>query len=166
MRHVRRFTAITFTSAVVIGLAALPAHADDRHPAAHPGYRLVFEAVNVTSTANFANTSSLIARCYASGGFCNIESGRSAAIDISLSVGADRGSIAGSLGVSASSAVSLTVGCRSPQLADGQAWSAYPVGTRFSYRIKRSEYRGPKPSISYSGYLSAFVPYPNQISCR
>jgi hypothetical protein len=137
------------------------------HPQGNTPTRFTtYTVIDKSYVSNYVNKSSLIARCYAVGGTCSISKGREASVSIGLSLGATRSEVAAGLSITASSSVSLTIGCTSPTLKSGESWSAYPIGRKYKYKVKAvNAGPGGPPTTTTSGYLSAFSPYSNQIYC-
>lgn len=134
--------------------------------AAPPGYTVSYYVVDSSYVSNHVNTGDILSRCYATGGHCTITAGKSATITISLSLGASRGDVSGGLGISGASTTTITQACTSPVLASGQAWTAYPIGREYTYKIEELVHAGINVTTTYSGWLHAFSPYSNQIYCK
>lgn len=124
--------------------------------------------VNKTSTSNYINRSNRLALCNVatSGTTCTISSGKTATRTIDLSFNATRAGVAGTLGISSSTTQTISVSCTSPRMNRGQNFAAHPVGSRYQYQLQSyywtgysSQYKGS------SGWLYAFNPYANAISC-
>jgi hypothetical protein len=130
-----------------------------------------YEVINKkTLSTDWDDKSQELGRCKSNGGTCSIQRGETATRTIGLSLGVSRSVVAGSLNISASTAVTTTVGCTSPKLKKGQVWKAWPNGTRYSYKVKKTVNQPAgsgkrKITTTTSGTLYAFSPRANSISC-
>lgn len=124
----------------------------------------VYQVVNKTSTTGYVNYAQKLTYCQSgtAGVSCTISSTYSATRTIGVSLGWTRAGVAAGLSISSASSVSVSVACTSPPLAAGQKFVAYPIGTRYSYRIY---HYGTYITPTYSGYLTAFNPN-GAIYCR
>ncbi|MFC7431812.1 MULTISPECIES: hypothetical protein [unclassified Agrococcus] len=154
-------------AALLLGVALATAPASTADAAAQR-----FLATNVTTTSYALGGE--IARCSVSsdGGVCAITSGRNATRTITAEIGATRAEIAASLGISAATTVTLTVGCTSPPMRAGQTWRARAMGTRYVYTVVRQELQ--RPRVGPSRWVTvrtspnraqAFSPSSGQLSC-
>ncbi len=98
-----------------------------------------------------------------SAGSCSVASGKTATRTISVTLGYTREGVAASLGISSSTATTITVGC---------SWSAkgthyaYAYGRHYSYRIQKwYSGNGTETLVETSGVLSAFNPFSTSIYC-
>lgn len=122
-----------------------------------------YSLIDVTRTDNAVGAAT-IAHCVAAttGGSCTISAGVTVTVSVQASLGATVQMITAGLNVTASTAVSLTVGCTSPTMEAGQSWDAHPVGTAFTYRIRKTNFF---TGTQTSGTLTAFIPDANGIAC-
>jgi hypothetical protein len=161
----RMITTLAGAGVLAAGLlAAAPATADTAPE--RPVYATTYKVIEKTYVSNHVDTAHVLARCYSSGGTCTITSGKTATTTINVSLGWSRAGVAGGLGISSASAVTVSVGCTSPKLASGKAWTAYAVGRYFTYKIQKTTTAPTGTTITKSGTLHAFSAYSNQISCR
>lgn len=165
MNILGRVSASAATLVVVALLLATtePAMADASHPnALVPVY--TYSVVDRSSVGNHVGTE-IIGRCQSYGATCTIASGTTATVSIALSLGATRDGVAAGLGITGSSSVTVTVSCTSPVLSAGQTWYARPMGTYYTYKVKKTTTVGFSSSSQTSGWLNAFKPYASAISC-
>ncbi len=125
---------------------------------------------NVTNRVNYIDKSQTVGRCIigTDGGTCTIQKGATIQRTIGVDLGITRSEVAAKLSISASKTLSSSVSCSSPRLKKGQAWLASPIGTRYSYLIKRTLWQGQGlPSVP-DGQVTktAFNPYSSQLYCR
>jgi hypothetical protein len=148
-------------AAVLIGiLGATPAQA------APPPYVIQYHVINkVTLSTNYVNYSNQLAQCASVGGTCTISISTNATRTIGLSLGMSRDGVAAGLSISSATTVGTTVACTSPTLSSGQVFRAYPVGTRYSYKVQKNTITGPTQKIEVSGTLYAFNPRANSVWC-
>lgn len=120
---------------------------------------------------DYTDTSHIIGSCRirTNGGTCTISKGTSATRTIGVSLGADIKNIAPQLNMSYSTTQAINVGCTSDKLRAGQRWVAYAVGDRYRYKINKwytlSGPDGGDYDLATSGWLYAFNPHANDISC-
>ena len=95
------------------------------------------------------------------GATCTLSKSTTVSRDIQLGMNLSRTFVAASLNISDSASKSVTVACTSPPMQPGQIWSAYPYGTRLTYRIVTRT----TASASYTNWLYAFNPT-GGIYCR
>lgn len=117
---------------------------------------------------NYVNKNQLLGKCTVGkgGGKCTVTvvSSSTRTVDVSLSI--SRETVAGKLGISSSKTVSNSVSCQSNNLKDGESWKAYPMGTRYSYRLEKlTMVLGQANIKDTSGTLYAFDPRPSDIYC-
>ena len=87
-------------------------------------------------SSQYTNLSQLLAMCRASSGVCTTDESKSATRTIGLALGATRSWAAGQLSISTAASRTLSISCTSPRLKAGQVWKAYPLGVRWSYKIR------------------------------
>ncbi|WP_431247524.1 hypothetical protein [Leifsonia xyli] len=133
---------------------------------ARPVYGTTFQVVNSSYAGGRVDFTHIVARCYASNGTCTITAGKSATNSIDVSLGWNSGGVASGLGISSAGSTSISVGCTSPRLRPGVAWTGYAVGRYFTYRIKKVTSAPSGVTSTYSGWLHAFSAYSNQIYCK
>jgi hypothetical protein len=122
-----------------------------------------YKLIDVVRTDN-AVGSATIAHCVAAtaGGTCTITAGVTVGVSVGVTLGATVQMVTASLSPGASASVTLSVGCSSPAMAAGESWDAHPVGTAYTYRIKKTNlFTGSQTS----GSLTAFIPDANGIAC-
>jgi len=95
------------------------------------------------------------------GATCTLSLTTTVSRDIQLGMNLSRATVAASLSISSTTSRSVTVACTSPPMQPGQIWSAYPYGTRLTYRIVTRT----TASASYTNWLYAFDPT-GGIYCR
>lgn len=172
-RTIVRTAVITSIALAATLIAAGPANAASPklvHPGAVPmvaaggSYYVVIDDSHVS---NYTDKSILIGRCYADGASCSISSGREATVSIGLSLGVTRDLVASGLDITASSSVTLTLGCSLSKTSTEEELSAYPVGRYYTYKVQQWSfgYGIPAHVAATSGTLHAFDPYTNQIAC-
>jgi hypothetical protein len=169
MRRSRIVTSVISLAGVLSRCAGLTGFASTGvSPAlpARPVYGTTFQVVNSTYVGNHVDFGHVVARCYASNGTCTITAGKSATNTIDVSLGWNTAAVAGGLGISSAGSTSISVGCTSPRLGAGAAWTAYGVGRYYTYRIKKVTSAPSGVTTAYSGWLHAFSAYGNQIYCR
>lgn len=122
-------------------------------------------------SSSYTNLSDLLANCKSNGGTCTISKSEAATRSIGLALGASRGWAAAQLTISASATRTLGISCTSPVLTSKQVWKAYPLGKRWSYKIRSQRMAwdefGPAYPIgpaTTSGTLYAFEP--TGVACR
>ena len=124
------------------------------------------EVINKTSQSNYIRygEANRLTHCVVvtSGQTCTISRTFDVTRSIGVSLGMTRAAVAASLSISSASSVSVGVSCTSPTMKVGQKYEAYPVGTRYTYKIKRW---GTNQPATTSGTLSAFNPN-RGIACR
>ncbi|GAA3637511.1 hypothetical protein GCM10022200_21060 [Microbacterium awajiense] len=134
-----------------------------------------YRVVNASKSTYYTNFGQVVGSCKAltTGTTCTISKGKTATRTIGTSLGYTRSGVAASLNMSSASSVTISVSCTSPVLKAGQTFYAYPVGDRWSYRIKKDtiySYTNTgtiyKTTTEYSNYLTAFNPYASSIACR
>jgi hypothetical protein len=127
-----------------------------------------YKVVNITRTYNSYGTQEL-ARCDGSNGtHCSIGKSKTAARTIQTSFGLTRATVAGGLSITSAASVEVTVSC-SHTVTSKQVYVAYPIGTKYTYRIQKvvSTFNGISTSknTTYSSYLTAFSPGSASIHC-
>ncbi|GAA2211828.1 hypothetical protein GCM10009850_072890 [Nonomuraea monospora] len=150
----------------VAGVCAAPSASADP---IGPTFRFVY-SVKVTSTHTAAvNRDRVLATCSAGkGGTCSISKSRSVARTIDLGLGVSRGFVAGQLGWSKSSSVTVTAQCTSPVFTkSGQVYRAYPQGIRKRYTItkKTYSYGSKKPKLIRIETTGGVAFNPKGVSC-
>ncbi|HEU5223831.1 MAG TPA: hypothetical protein VFU07_09160 [Candidatus Lumbricidophila sp.] len=123
-----------------------------------------YDVVNQTTTPNYINYSNRLTYCMAvtAGQTCQISQTFSVTRTIGVDLGYSREGVAAELSISSAATASVSVTCTSPVLGAGQRFEAYPIGTRYSYQIKKW---GTMQPVTYSGWLTAFNPN-GGIACR
>ncbi|MBB4071746.1 hypothetical protein [Canibacter oris] len=161
---------------VLTPLAASPTYAtetgvDEAHESSETGYAgetgrvhepsaplpvTTYQVVNVSSWSG-ANFNQRYFACSAGshGVTCGNHVAFSATRSIELALGANWGTTASQLGISSSSAQTVTGSC-TRTLAQGQRLVVYPYGTWKRYQIKKTTSR---VGSTTSGYLYAFDPW-------
>lgn len=139
-------------------------------PAAHyPVYMPTYKVLNkklISSTC--MNKSKVIGRCtvQTNGSQCTISTGTSVSATVSLALGATYKDVTGTLGFSATRTVLVNISCTSPKLKKGQTWVAWAQGSRYSYKLQKSQPRKMGPAVkTVSGTLYAFNPRANAVTC-
>ncbi len=127
-----------------------------------------YKVVNITRAYNQYGTQEL-ARCDGSSGtICSIGKAKSAVRTIQTSFGLTRGTVAAGLSITAASSATVTVSC-THTITSKQVYIAYPIGTKYTYRIQKvvSTFNGISTSknTTYSSYLTAFSPGGASIHC-
>ena len=154
----------TAVAALMVALATAPAMAAGPPPdSPNATGGSVSSVVDISRQYNAIGYSKRITYCGVgtANATCTLSQNASVTRDIQVSASFSRDGIAGALGISSSSSVGVSVSCTSPALQPGQIWSAYPYGTRLSYRVVTRT----TGSVTYSGWLSAFDPT-GGIHCR
>jgi hypothetical protein len=173
-RTIVRTAVITSIALAATLIAAGPANASAptlAHPGAAPAVAVggsYFVVIDDTHVSNYTDKSILIGRCDASkGASCSISSQRQATVSIDVGLGITRELVASSLDVTASSSVTLTLGCTLSKATSSEVLSAYPIGRYFSYKVQQWSFGVGIAAhvVATTGTLHAFVPYTNQISC-
>lgn len=177
---------VAATAAIVLALSPTASSAHTTPTAAPAGMHLVngdsaetmgapFKTYKMKNkkkvSSNYVNKGQVLAKCQSSGGHCAIDSTKSATRTIGLSLGASRKWAASQLSISSAKSTSLSITCTSPRLKKNQTWKAYPLGTRWSYKIQSQLYGSDNYGRSWpvgkpttSGTRYAFNP--TGISCR
>lgn len=131
-----------------------------------PYYR--YSLVNKTTTYGYTNKAQLLASCtaYNAPMSCTIAQGKEANRTIGVDLGATYSQIASTLHITSSRTVTITVSCTA-HLRTGQRWGAWPYGTHYHYKVKRSKYYNGSYLGSTVGryYHNAFSPGASRISC-
>lgn len=106
----------------------------------------------------------VLARCNVAkaNSICTINQVVTVQASIQAGGGLDAGTISGSLGITNTKSKSFSVGCQSPPLPAGSSYKAYAAGYKYKYRVETSNLLGK----TYSGWLYAFDPLQNHITCR
>jgi hypothetical protein len=117
----------------------------------------------VTISTSYTNKADLLGSCTADGTSfnCNLSRTTSAEVSVQLSLGVSVGDVTAGLGITDSSSISTTVSC-SKEIPAGSTFEAWPIGTRYSYKVEHIESLAPTVT---SGTLYAFVPRENAVSC-
>ena len=87
---------------------------------------------------NWKNLGEQIALCAigTANSTCTITRGKQATVTVQTGLGMSTSAASAQLGLSAGSAVTVSVACTSPPLPAGRIYRAYAVGTRYSYNIR------------------------------
>lgn len=180
MKHFARFIAAaavallslqaaTFANAEEIEGKAAEQQSSAAPAGNHPVYRPSYKVLNKKLlNSTYTNKSKVIGRCtvQTNGGRCTISTGSSVSATVSLALGAGYKDVTGTLGFSASRTVSVNVSCTSPSLKKGQTWVAWSQGSRYSYKIQKTQPHRMGPATkTTSGTLYAFNPRANAVTC-
>ncbi|MEU4997838.1 hypothetical protein [Streptomyces sp. NPDC021622] len=125
------------------------------------------KVIKKTATKNYTNTKNEIARCTAqsAGMTCTINKTASATRTIDAGFGMSRGAVAGSLNISSSKTQSVSVTCSAP-VKKGKSLVAYPIGTRYKYKIEKHITTPLDYVAGTSGWKYAFNPSAAKVSCK
>lgn len=147
----------------LLGGVGAASAADDPIPGTNATGGSVSSVVDISRQYNFIGYSKRITYCGVgtAGATCTLSISTTVSRDIQVGATLSRGTVAASLSISSSSSRSVTVACTSPPMQAGQIWSAYPYGTRLTYRIVTRT----TGSATYTGWLYAFDPT-GGIYCR
>lgn len=97
---------------------------------------------------------------------CGLTKGSSATRSIGLEFGATRSWAAGKLNLGSSATQSVSVTCSKQNVPAGKMLVAYPVGTRYKYKIERHMTSGAYDYVTgTSGWLYAFDPGSARVTC-
>jgi hypothetical protein len=123
--------------------------------------------INKSKQSNYTNQKDEIARCTAqtAGMTCMINKTASATRTIDAGFGLSRGAVAGSLNISQAKTQSVAVTCSSP-VKKGHSLVAYPIGTRYKYKIEKHITTPLDYKAGTSGWKRAFNPAPAKVSCK
>lgn len=179
MKINRAFCATLMTAALlVVGLSPAAAIASEQDPAAQETTEVEVEPMaTVTRTminkktlsTSYVNKNDRLAECKitTNGGNCSIMRSETAIRTIGLSLGATRSWAAGELGISSSAGMTTAISCNSGPMKSGQIWKAWPIGSRYSYQIRRLTIYGGQqyPVTETSRLLYAFNPRQNAVAC-
>ncbi|MGW7077278.1 hypothetical protein [Streptomyces sp. NPDC054866] len=123
--------------------------------------------INKSKQTNYTNQKDEIARCTAQtkGMTCMINKTASATRTIDAGFGLSRGAVAGSLNISQAKTQSVAVTCSSP-VKKGHSLVAYPIGTRYKYKIEKHITTPLDYKAGTSGWKRAFNPAPAKVSCK
>ncbi|MER5260012.1 MULTISPECIES: hypothetical protein [unclassified Streptomyces] len=123
--------------------------------------------INKSKQSNYTNSKDEIARCTAQtqGMTCMINKTASATRTIDAGFGLSRGAVAGSLNISQAKTQSVAVTCSSP-VKKGHSLVAYPIGTRYKYKIEKHITTPLDYKAGTSGWKHAFNPAPAKVSCK
>ncbi|MGW0737083.1 hypothetical protein [Streptomyces sp. NPDC002851] len=125
------------------------------------------KVIKKTATKNYTNTKNEIARCTAqsAGMTCTINKTASATRTIDAGFGMSRGAVAGSLNISSAKTQSVSVTCSAP-VKKGKSLVAYPIGTRYKYKIEKHITTPLDYVAGTSGWKYAFNPSAAKVSCK
>lgn len=151
---------------------AAPAH-EDASPTAKPDISTraavgkYSKLISKSKQTNYTNRKDEIARCTAQtkGMTCMINKTASATRTIDAGFGLSRGAVAGSLNISQAKTQSVAVTCSSP-VKKGHSLVAYPIGTRYKYKIEKHITTPLDYKAGTSGWKHAFNPAPAKVSCK
>ncbi|WP_157847691.1 hypothetical protein [Streptomyces violens] len=123
--------------------------------------------INKTAKKNYTNTKNEIARCTAQtkGMTCMINKTSSATRTIDAGFGLSRNGVAASLNISKAKTQSVSVTC-SAKVSKGHSLVAYPIGTRYKYKIEKHITTPLDYKAGTSGWKYAFDPAPAKVSCK
>jgi hypothetical protein len=100
------------------------------------------------------------------GANCTITTGKSVSREVQLAFGMTWAAATSQLGIGRSTSITTTVSCQSPGLPAGTTWKARPVGTKYTYKIRRDTIQaGHVIRTATSGRLTAFNPSASHIAC-
>ncbi|WP_196943025.1 hypothetical protein [Streptomyces sclerotialus] len=125
------------------------------------------KVISKTSKKNYTNTKNEIARCTAQtkGMTCMINKTASATRTIDAGFGLSRDGVAASLNISKAKTQSVSVTC-SAKVSKGHSLVAYPIGTRYKYKIEKHITTPLDYKAGTSGWKYAFDPAPAKVSCK
>lgn len=123
--------------------------------------------ISKTSKKNYTNTKNEIARCTAQtqGMTCMINKTASATRTIDAGFGLSHDAVAASLNISKAKTQSVSVTC-SAKVGKGHSLVAYPIGTRYKYKIEKHITTPLDYKAGTSGWKYAFDPAPAKVSCK
>lgn len=119
--------------------------------------------VNKTKYTNYTNYSQTLGSCKAASQnvTCTISKSTSSTRTVQVGMSLKRGDVTGSLGISSGTTVGVSVSCTSPKMNVGQVFKAWPLGSKYKYRIRRESLL----PTEYTGWLYTFNPYTNGFTC-
>ncbi|MGW1793640.1 hypothetical protein ACWCO0_23125 [Streptomyces tubercidicus] len=125
------------------------------------------KVIKKSHKGNYTNRKNEIARCTAQtkGMTCMINKTAAATRTIDAGFGLDRGGVAASLNISDAKTQSVSVICSSP-VKKGHSLVAYPIGTRYTYKIEKHITTPIDYKAGTSGWKHAFNPAPAKVSCK
>lgn len=151
-----------------IGLISVLAVASPAN-AAPGGLPSTTTVVNKVAHKNYINKSQVLGECrtVTAGQTCSFANATSSTRTVQVALGVSKGFVTGSLNISSATTVSVTVSCTSGVMKAGQRYRAWPIGTRYDYRIKRAwnSVLFPNKPAEYSKVLHAFNPGKNRYAC-
>lgn len=140
-----------------------------QHPS-RPQFYEKYTLIHVSKKTSYVNKSKALASCRAQGKVpitCTITKGKTATRSFGVALKIPIKTVAAELGISQQTSVTLTTGC-SARIKSGQTLYAYPVGTRYKYKVKKvtkgsimQYYNG----TTISSWQYTFNPYKNDIAC-
>ena len=166
-----RRTVIAIIAGLIMSLIGSPvsfAEVDGANTTADLYYSYYTVVDKSVISTDWTDMSQIIATCKVSGSGtrCTINSGSTATITVSTSLGASVKTVSSSLGLSAGKSVTVSTSCTSPSLKSGQTYRAAAVGTRYRYKVQKvTRMDGRVVSKQTSGWLYAFKPNPTRIHC-
>ncbi|KHK96346.1 hypothetical protein LK09_15240 [Microbacterium mangrovi] len=165
----RLIAAGALSLALVAGGTTTASAAGDVSPERVVRQSTTYKVVNISRSYHVRGTQE-IGRCGvgSNGTTCSITKTRGATRSIQSSFGLTRGAVAAGLSITSAASVQVSVGC-SRKINRNQVLVAYPIGTKYRYRIRKtvSTFTGIRTSkhTSYSRYLTAFSPGGASIYC-
>ena len=123
-----------------------------------------YAIVSKSSRSNYVDKTQVLGSCRAlsNGTSCSISQLNASTNTVQTSFTVSKGWVTGQLGYSYSATTSISVTCNSPKMKKGQRFVAYPTGTRYSYKIKRTDIVG---ATTTSATLYSFKTTKNAIAC-
>lgn len=122
----------------------------------------------MTKKKNYTNTKNEIARCKVTSPTlgCSISQGATATRRIDAGFGLSRGAVAANLNIGQDKSKSVSVSCSALKLKKGKSLVAYPMGTRYKYKIEKHITTPIDYKDSTSGWKYAFNPSSSKVSCK
>ncbi len=119
---------------------------------------------------DYVRKSQVLSRCKAvtAGSICTIVRTEASQRTWGLALGATKGYVSGTLNFSTSNTVTVGVNCTSPRLKKNQVYYAWPLGSYYGYKIRRTERYGAYNKVvgvTTSGTEHSFNPYSSGVAC-
>jgi hypothetical protein len=151
---------------LVVGGGVPAAAAQGGPPPPHYTYSLIQRVKHI----NHVRKSQILARCAAttSGSSCSIITTKASQRTWGLALGASKGYISGVFNYSNSTTETVGINCTSPKMKKGQVYYAWPLGSYYDYKVRRTELYGPYNdviAVKTSGIEHSFNPYSSGVAC-
>jgi hypothetical protein len=122
-----------------------------------------YEVMSTAKATNHVDWGQTLGSCTAlsNGITCTVTKLRSSTNTVQTKFSVSKGWVTGELGYSYAGTTSMSVSCTSPKLKKNQTFSAYPKGTMYYYKIKKT-FGG---KVTTSDLLHSYNTARNQIAC-